>query len=437
MLKIVSGLLNNVFKTKDIRVLVKNFMSLSVLQAVNSLLPLITMPYLLRVLAPESFGVIAIAQAIMQYLTNLTDYGFNLTATKELSINKQNKEKVSEIFNSVMVIKFVLMLLSFLILCVLVASIEDYRSEALVYFLSFGMVLGNVLFQTWFFQGMEKMFYITVINIISKLFFTVLVFFLIKDKGDYLYYPLLLSLGFVISGIISLFIVYRDFKIVFRFPSFSSLKYYAKEGWYVFISTFMLSLYTNSTVIILGIVTSEIYAGYYSAAEKIISAIYRLFLPIQQAVYPYVSRLVNDSKRQSVNFIRKLTAFVGGISFVISLGIFLFSSIIVDRFCGPQYQSSVIVFRILSFIIFVKALGNVFGIQTMLAYDFKKAYMNIIVSAFVLHVTLSLLLGLALNHIGVSISVMIAETYIVISSLIFLQYKGIKIISFSKEKVSG
>lgn len=437
MLKFFSDIIDKVLKTRDKKVLVKNFMSLSVLQAVNSFLPLITMPYLLRVLNPASFGVIAMAQAVMQYLTNLTDYGFNLTATREVSINKQNKEKVSEIYNSVMVIKFVLMIISFLILSVLVISYDKFRNEAMVFFLSFGMVVGNVLFQTWFFQGMEKMFYITIINIISKLFFTVMVFFMIRDEGDYLYYPLLLSLGFIISGIVSLIIVYRDFKIVFRFPSFGSLKYYAKEGWYVFVSTFILSLYTNSTVLILGIVSSETYAGYYSAAEKIISTIYRLFLPIQQAVYPYVSRLVNDSKRHSVNFIRKLTALIGGISFAISIFLLVFSNIIVIAFCGEQYQSSVIVLRILSFFIFVRALGNVFGIQTMLAYDFKKAYMRIIVSAFVLHVAGSLLLGYTLNHIGVSISDMISETYIMLASLIYLQCKGVKVIKFSREKVSG
>jgi PST family polysaccharide transporter len=428
----VFATIKNLFATKTRRRLFENFLSLSFLQFANYIFPLITLPYLVRVLGPEKYGLIAFAQAFIGYFQILTDYGFNLSATREISINRENKEKVSEIFSSVMIIKFFLLLLSLGLMTIIVFSFKKFRQDWLIYYLTFGMVLGQTLFPIWFFQGMERMKYITFLNVLAKLIFTIAIFIFVKKASDYLYVPLLNSLGFIVAGVLALWIVFKDFGVFFRIPNFKDLKYQLKEGWYIFISTVAISLYTISNTFILGLFTNNTIVGYYSAAEKIIRAIQGFLAPISQTIYPYVSKLMNESKEIGVKFIRKVTLLIGGFSFILSFFIFMFADLIVRIILGSQFTESIIVLRIIAFLPFIIGLSNVFGIQTMLTLNYKKAFSNILIFASIINITLAFILVPMFKHVGTSASVLISEIFVTGAMFSFLQNKGIKIVDFCK-----
>lgn len=424
----VFPIIDKIKTNSDYKRIFSNFVSLSVLQAANYLLPLITLPYLVRVLGPERFGLLAFAQAFVGYFNILTDYGFNLSATREISINRNNKEKVSEIFSSVMIIKTVLLIISFIVMNVIVFSFEKFRREWLIYYLTFGAVLWQVLFPGWLFQGMERMKYITILNITTRLIFTVAIFIFIKSASDYIYVPLLNLVGYILTGIVSMWIVFRGFKISFIKPRIDSIKVQLKEGWYIFISTIAISLYTTSNTFILGLFTNNTIVGYYSAAEKIIKASLGLFGPVSQTIYPYISKIANESKEKAILFIRRITFIVGGISFALSMLIFLLADFIVKILLGNQYLESIIVLRILAFLPFVVALSNIFGIQTMLTFNFKKAFSNILILASIINILLAFILVPLYKHIGISFSVFISEIFVTISMFIYLQRQKIKIL---------
>jgi PST family polysaccharide transporter len=405
--------------------LVKNFLSLSLLQIANYILPLVTLPYLVRILGPEKFGLISFAQAFIGYFIILTDYGFNLSTTREISICREDINKVSEIFSSVMFIKFVLTLVSLLIMSIVVFSFKKFSRDWLVYYLTFGMVIGQVLFPVWFFQGMERMSYITVLNIIAKLIFTIAIFIFVRKVSDYLYVPLLNSLGLLIAGLIGLWVVFKDFKTKLIFPTPQNIKYHLQEGWHIFISTVAISLYTTSNTFILGLFTSDTIVGYYSAAERIIRAVQGLLTPISQSVYPYISKLANESKEKAIIFIKKLAFTIGFIGLVLSLLLLVFSPLIVRLFLGQQYTRSVVVLRILSVLPFVVALSNVFGVQTMLPLGYKRAFSVIIIAASLINVILSFVLVPLFYEIGTSFAVVISEAIVTVSMLLYLKSKGI------------
>lgn len=247
------------------KVILNNILSLSILQALNYILPLITVPYLVRILGSGNYGTIIFANAFISYFQIITDYGFNMSATRNVSINKNNKEKLSEIFSSVMIIKFILTILGLVSLLIIVFFINKFKYDYKAYVFAYGMVIGNFLFPIWFFQGIEQMKYITIINTIGKFIFTLLIFVFIKNPSDYLTVIYLNSISYILIGIISIFIIFSKFKIKFIKCKYESIRNELKEGWYIFTTSFLTSILTTTGTFILGLFGSKEIVGYYGA----------------------------------------------------------------------------------------------------------------------------------------------------------------------------
>ena len=315
-----------------------------------------------------------------------------------------------------------------MLMSAVVVTFEKFRQDLSIYYITFGIVLGQTIFPVWFFQGMERMKYITFLNILAKLIFTISIFLFVKESTDYFYVPLLNSLGFVIAGLLGLWVVFRDFGVVFMVPQMEDIKHQLEEGWYIFISTVAISLYTISNTFILGLFTNNTIVGYYSAVEKIVKSVQGLLGPISQTIYPYVSKLISESKEAGIRFLRKILFLIGVFSFILSTLIFTFSNSIVKIIFGSQFIESIIVLKILAFLPFIIGLSNIFGIQTMLNLNYKKAFSTILILASILNISLAIIMVPMFKHIGISISVMLSEIFVTVSMFLYLQNKGVKII---------
>jgi len=294
--------MNNI--SEEIKRLITNFLSLSVLQGANYILPLITLPYLVKVLGVEKFGLVAFAQAFISFFGILVDYGFNLSATREVSIYRDNKIKLTEIYCSVMIIKLFLIFVSFLILTIIIFCCETFLTNWKLYYLTFLFVIGQALFPVWYFQGLEKMKYITIVNITSKLIFTILIFIFIKVESDYILVPILNGFGFILGGVFSISIVSKIFKQEFKIQSLNIIVKYFKDSSQFFLSRVSVTVYTSANAFVLGLFTNTTMVGYYSIAEKLYQAILGVYKPVVQVLYPYVA------KERDLKLFKKIFLFV-------------------------------------------------------------------------------------------------------------------------------
>lgn len=150
--------------------------------------------------------------------------------------------------------------------------------------------------------------------------------------------------------------------------------------------------------------------------------------PVSQTIYPHISKIASEFKERALKFLQKITILIGSSSFVLSLLIFLLAEVVVKILLGGQYLESIKVLRILSFLPFIVGLSNIFGIQTLLTFDYKKAFSNILIIASLINITLAFILVPFFFHIGIAFAVVISETFVTIAMFVYLQKKGIKVL---------
>lgn len=405
--------IKNIVNTEDKKRLLSNFFSLSVLQGANYILPLITLPYLVRVLGVEYFGLLAFATATVTYFQILTDYGFDLTATREISIHRDNKEKVIEIFSSVMTIKFILMFVSFFLFSILVFSFEKFSKDALVYFLTFGTVVGQVLFPVWFFQGMERMKYITYLNILSKVIFTIAIFVFVQEQSDFYLVPLLTSIGFLVAGIWSLYLVRKEFGVSFEFQTYFTIKKYFIDGWDVFVSRIFVSLYTTINIFLLGLFTNNTIVGYYAIAEKIVNAVGGLFTPANQTIYPYMAKMYVNQKEKFFSFTKKVGFSFLVIGLVLFMLLALFSEIIIKLITGSIDIHILEIYHVLMFTLITVPFGPLFT-QILITQKRNKEFNKVVMNTFIFNIILAPIMIYLYNGIGLAVAVVFTQIFHVI-----------------------
>ncbi len=402
--------------------LVKNFSSLALIQATNFVLPLMVIPHQVKVLGIEKFGLVSFAQVIALYLVIFSEYGFNLSATKSVSENRNNPEKLRIIFNSVLWARLFLCLISFLIILLLTFILPLFREHYLLFIFSSSMFFGQAVVPVWFFLGMEKMKYITYLNVVSKILFTLLTFVVIRDEADYIYTNMLHGLGSFVAGIAALLLVKKSFNINTEWPDISHIKSTLYDGFAIFISNFATNIYMNINIVILQFVSSTEVVGLYSIAEKVLIAGKHLVSVIFQTVYPHACKLKIESSKSLRHFFTRFNYLAGGGFLFFGIIVYWFSDLIIYLLSNEMNPYSISLLRYMSFIPLIIGI-NIAAYQTMLIYNYKRAFSIIMISASILNVVLNVILGKELGGLGTVYTIAITEAFVLITMNIYLYIK--------------
>lgn len=402
-----------------------NFASLGSIQILNLLLPIITMPYIVSVLGVSNYGLIGFAQSIMAYFQIIVEFGFSTTATRQVSIAKSDPKKLNKIYTNVTISKLILSITCFFILLVMFVIIPKLRVNPLIYLLYFGMIIGYAFFPIWFFQGMEQMGLIGILNFISKLVFTLGIFIFVKSPNSINFIPILNSLGYLIIGSLSLIIVKKKFQVKFVRVSFKDVKETLIESWDLFLTTISGSVFTNSNVFILGLLTNDTITGYFNLAFTIIKICSTVVSPFISTFFPRVAIQFEQSPKQSYASIKKLLKLVTLLFVLGCLILLVFSGFIIHIFFGDQFNDSIFLIRIMAFLPLFYAWENVLGLMVLTLSGYKKILSRIYL--FTAFFSLIFLTGaiMVLGANGAAISSLISEVILAATMYIFLKKKKI------------
>ncbi|MGM7552411.1 oligosaccharide flippase family protein [Myroides odoratimimus] len=382
-------------KNKDARTLLENFISLSALQLVGMVLPLLTLPYVLRVVGYEKYGIIVFAASLIAYFQSLTDFSFRITAVRDVAIFRNSPRKLNIIYSKVLIIKGLFLLISLLIIGFIVFFVPSFYQYKNIYFYTSLLLVGYALFPEWFFQGIEKMRYITYLNIGIKVFFTLCVFIFIKSEEDYWIYPLLQGAGFIGAGLFGQFLLIKKYKLKLIILPKKILVNTIKKNFPLFVNQFVPTLYNNTSTFLLGILGTKSMVGIYQAILIVINIAITVIEVLSRVFFPFLNR-----KKEAFYTYKKLLM---SVSLLMSIVILLGHQIIF-WYLDVKYEYAFWVLLILVIGMNGYSMSNIFGLNYFIVKRQDKLVLKNTLRASVLGFLLAFPLIGYLGPIGAAIN---------------------------------
>jgi len=386
---------------KDYWALLSNFGYLTLLQVAGYLFPLINIPYLARVVGANGIGCVAFGSAVTLWFLSVSTWGFNYTATRDAARNRDNNTKLSEIFSNVFWARMTLMLICFVILLILIEIIPSFHENRLVLLISFLMIPADILFPEWMFQALERMKYITILSLLSKLIFTLSIFVFVNEPDDYYLQPLITAIGSFVAGGIALYFIMCRWKIKLLKPSLKNIFDTINKGKDIFINQFFPNLWGSMSVVFLGAFHGSVSNGIFAAGQKCQSLFQQFFSILTRTFFPFLSRHLDKHTVYAKYTLLMATLF--------SVALFLFAPLFVHIFYTEEFEDAIIIARILSPTLLFLTISEVYGTNYLILRGYEKLIRNITASVSLLGFFLALVLTYYFDAYGASITLLICR----------------------------
>jgi PST family polysaccharide transporter len=339
--------------------MISNFSYLSLINIANKVLPLIVIPYIVRTIGVEKYGVIIFVYAIMQYFQTVTKYSFSLTATKYISLHREETDTISKYFWTVIATQLFLFMMGLLLFIPIIFGVERFYLEKEVFLFALIFVFASDLIPLWFFQGIEDMKYIALFNIATKFLYAIAIFTFVQSAEDYIFVPLINSLSFLLVGIFSIYFVMKHYGIKFVLPSFMHILELLKEGKDIFLSNISVSFYTTMNTVLLGFLTNYTVVGIYGLAETLFGAYTQIIKTYNMVIYPNLARFADNVKLLHSQA-RKFFILYLGILIIAAIFLFTISGLAIELMFGEGHEKSILVLQILAISLILEPLGGFF-----------------------------------------------------------------------------
>ena len=410
----------------------RNFFSLSLVQFANNVLPLLTVPVIARIIGPDKFGVINFSAAIVTYFSLLINYGFDLTATRAIAQCREDSEERSRIFSNILFAKLFLLLLSLVAFVVALYTVPQMAAEKRLFIYTYIACFSLVITPNWLYQGMQELHQMAIFNFIAKLIFTISLLLFIKQREDYILQPLLTSLSQVFVGVGSFIWAINKYKIKIYPVALNKVFALLWNEKMIFFSMIVVTLYTTTNTIILGFVQSTTDVAYYTAGWKLIMIIQTFVsLPLRLSLFPFIGESFGRSQNEGVSKVKQITPFITIFTTLAGIAIYILAPWLIQLLYGSEFTQATIVLRILCFVPMVLALGDLFGIQTMINLKMDKAFFRITLLGSVIGLALNYSLSKEMGAVGTSWAWLLTEIFITSTMWIYLYLQQIHLIDLN------
>lgn len=360
--------------------IVNNTIMLMIFNIAKIIFPFITLPYLTRVLTTDTYGVVTYAKTIMNYMQIFVDFGFVLSATKDIVKCRENKEKIGQVIGDTMVARIILGLSGFLLVLIISIALPILKANILYTILSYIAVFLSIFLMDFLFRGLEKMHIITIRFIVMKVISTILTFVLIKNDSDLLLIPILE----ILSSIFAIILVYfemkkLDFKI--KFSGYKNTINAIKDSFVYFLSNVASTSFNALSTIMIGIYITPTEVAYWGVCIQIIGTIQACYSPIGDGIYPEMI------KNQNLNLIKKIIKIFLPVIIIGCVCAYFLADAGLMILGGKEYLNAVPVFRILIPSLLFGFLAIILGWPTLGAIGKSK------------QVTISTIIGISTNMI--------------------------------------
>lgn len=399
----------------------RNVASLGAVLAANTLIPLITLPYLTRTLGAESFGKLVYVQAVMTYALLFTDYAFSWSAVRDIAAARDDKPRLSRMFHSVWAAQWLLSAVTGLVLALIAWLAGMHGATLALYSLGFlAIVLGNTLFPLWFFQGVERMGEIALIQVGTRLLSIPAIFLLVKSPSDTAVALAIQAGVALLAGSCALLYLWRSGWVNAYTPSRVDIVAALRTGFTLFLSKLGISFYTTLAPLALGLMAGTTAVSYFSLADRLRSAGQSLLSPIATALFPRLSHLYASDRASAARLAHRGFILTLAVASAISLALFCLAGPAVRLLGGKEFDPAVDVLRVLALLPLIVGLSNVFGVQIMLPNGRIRAFNCILAGAAVLGATAIWPMTVWLGAVGAAVTVVSVELFVTCAMAFYL-----------------
>lgn len=394
----------------------KNYIYNMLYQLLIIVLPIITTPYLARILGPEGNGIYSYTISIVTYFILLGSLGIAMYGEREIAYVQNNKEKRSKVFFELFIFRFITMSLSAIIFYLCFARSGQYATYYKILLLE---MLANCLDISWFFQGMEEFKKTVIRNFIVKIISVVSIFLFVKSANDVGIYLLIYTLSTLFGSITLWFGIGKYIEIPKKINIFSHLK----SIFVLFVPQVAIQIYVVLDKTMIGAILNDMNeVGYYEQSQKIVKILLTIITAVGTVMMPRIANCyANGDMTRIKEYMKKTFKFIFFCSIPLTLGIIVVANNFVPLFFGKGYDKVPTLMSILSLIIIFISMSNVTGTQFLLATKKQKPFTISVVVGAVVNFCLNLILIKVFKSYGAAIATAIAELSVTVVQLYFIR----------------